>query len=292
MSQPVRHDGLPESRVQEIAAEVHGATPCTCRSVGWGNNQIWKIEYAGGHDYLKRYVTGVDAYRRELWALTALKGRLPVPEVLLAREDDGTRCPFVLTRGIAGTPLDKVETSREPLVAQMGGMLARLHNLHDQLGPLPSCVAPLPLPSADEFRKAVSPELTAFIDRRDLDVARQSLVKPQRPVLAQRDFGDWQCLVAESRIVGWVDWEAASVSEPEADLAFAGAFLRTFRAPTEEAAFLAGYEQSSRFHPNRELYECLRTVFLVSLHALWRSRGQTFEAERARLALARTDEGA
>jgi aminoglycoside phosphotransferase (APT) family kinase protein len=114
------------------------------------------------------------------------------------------------------------------------------------------------------------------------------LEEPRRPVLAHRDFGDFQCLVAEGDVVGIVDWEAVCVSEPEADLAFAGAFLRAFRVPDEESAFLDGYRRASRLRPDLNLYENLLQAFLLGLYALWHGRGQDFEAGRARLALSRS----
>jgi aminoglycoside phosphotransferase (APT) family kinase protein len=287
MNQQPHHDGLPEARVREIAVEVNGAIPCTCRSVGWGNNQIWKIEYADRHDYLKRYLTGADAYRRELWALTALKGKLPVPAVLLAREDDGSGCPFVLTSGIGGKPLDKVDDGRVPLVAQMGMMLARLHNQQGKLGPLPAVMKPRLAPAVDAFLEATPAEFGSLINRDRVAAALQAVREPRRPVLTHGDFGDYQCLVADGQIAGVVDWESVGLGEPEIDLALAGAFLRAFRAPAEEAAFVDGYRQASRFRPDLNLYEDLLQVSLLSLHALWRGRGQDFEVGRARQALLR-----
>lgn len=266
---------------------MHGAVPCACRNVGWGNNQIWKIEHSGGHDYLKRYLTGVDAYRRELWALAALKGKLPVPQVLLTREDDGTGHPFVLTRGIEGVPLDKVDHGRVPLVAQMGAVLARLHSLQGELRPLPAVVKPRAVPTVDEFLKATGAEFGSIINRNRVAATLQALREPRRPVLAHGDFGDYQCLVAAGQIVGVVDWEGVGSAEPEVDLALAGAFLRAFREPAEEAALMDGYRQVCRFCPDPHLYEDLLQVSLLNLHFLWRSRGKDFEARQAQQALLR-----
>jgi aminoglycoside phosphotransferase (APT) family kinase protein len=269
--------------VQAVVAEVYGAG--TCRSIGWGNNQIWEIQYAAGCDYLKRYLTGRDGYLREVWALESLQGRVPVPKVRLAREEDGAGCPILLTRGVSGVPLDKVEAGRVPLVARMGTALAGLHNVADELGPLPPFIRPRPGPCLDDAAPLLDAEVAGAIDLERVRAAMTSLAQPRRPVLAHRDFGDYQCLVAEGEIAAIVDWEAASVSDPEADLAFAGAFLRAFRVPDEESAFLGAYQEACRNRPDPVLYEDLIQGFLLALYALWRGRGQAFEAERAKRAL-------
>jgi aminoglycoside phosphotransferase (APT) family kinase protein len=271
--------------VRAMAAEVYGAGCATCRHIGWGNNQIWEIQHADGRDYLKRYMAGRDCYLREAWALEMLKGRVPVPKVRLAREDDGAGCPILLTRGVSGVPLDKVEAGRVPLVARMGTALAGLHNIADEFGPLPPFLRPQPGPRLDDAAPLLDAEVAGLIDLERLRAAMTRLAQPRRPVVAHRDFGDWQCLVAEGEIVAIVDWEATSISDPEADLAFAGAFLRAFRVSDEESAFLGAYQEAGRNRPDLVLYEDLIQGFLLALHVLWRGRGQAFEAGRAKRAL-------
>jgi aminoglycoside phosphotransferase len=271
------------TNLAKTIALSHYGESATARNVGWGNNEIWTIDHATGTDYLKIYLTGRESCEREVWALLNLGNTLPVPRVI--DSSISTSCPlYILTEGIPGQPLDKVKNDRAELIKQMGCLVARLHSFDLTASSLPSHIENMPtLEGFIDFHTMVAnSEVANFISESSIKTAINVQCSPKHPVLSQRDCGDWQCIVNEGRIEGILDWEAIGLSDPEVDLALAGAFFQAFRGADEENIFLNAYASEAAHSIRRNVYMALKNCNLLTLHEMWKARGQKPEADAAK----------
>ena len=213
--------------------------PLRVVDVGFGSTVVETA--AGVLVRVARSPRAAAGHARELALLPQLAGRLPiaVPEPCLRLDPDPPELPFgaIAYPKLAGAPLAR-DAADDALAADVAGFLRALHGLdvearpaHDDLETLRDATSP-----------ALARELTAAeqhaLERWWDDLLADERLRSYEPRLRHGDLWYENLLVADGRLVGVVDWEAAGTGDPAEDLAalrhlgdaFAGRVAAEYRA--------------------------------------------------------------
>jgi aminoglycoside phosphotransferase (APT) family kinase protein len=240
---------IPISR-DELELLVDGGI-VRCSPISGGlTNTLHRVELgSGGVVVVRHHAGGAQAFRDELAALQRLAGFLPVPEIVRA---DPERCAIVY-RWIDGITMDECRREQPAAAfASLAGPLGRL------LAWLARCeprggegwdIAPLLAQARSQLcegrarLRMGAPLADAVAAALDGEAERLAWGPP---CLSHGDIGGRNVIVRRAegdrwRIAGVIDWEAAWIASPLADL---GQLFRD--AGRHDAAFLAEFERGYR----------------------------------------------
>lgn len=177
-----------------------------------------------------------------------LQGRLPVPHILWAGEDDGSA--WLLTSAVGGISayhaLLEGPANRTAIVAALAHFLKRIHAL-------PTSVCPFDASHRGRLAAAEVRLVAGLVDADDFDAERAGCSPEQvwrdmialLPLNAERVFthGDYSLdnlLLVDGDVAGCIDWGRAGVADPYQDLAIIWNCLGEF-GPALQQHFFASY---------------------------------------------------
>lgn len=205
------------------ALGVTDATAITPVTGGW-DTAIWRVESGGRVFALRVFREGQDEVcRREVAAMGAAAGGLPVPEVYAQGSHEGR--PALLLSWLPGRPLVDEITAHPwrvwSLATAFGRMQARIHAVR----------APATL-----RRK---PERTPGDTADDTQTRSLADIRgPRDDALLHVDYHPLNVLTDGRRITGVLDWTGAAAGDPRWDLARTYSLLRLAPAPPGTPVFL------------------------------------------------------
>ncbi|NUT04624.1 MAG: phosphotransferase [Hamadaea sp.] len=175
--------------------------------------------YAVDDDLVARVAAGPDAaaeVRRDAAVLAVLPeyALLPVPEVVLARPEDG----LLVYRRLTGQPL-LTRTGRDAYAATLGAFLGRLHTAPvERLSDIAGVDDTPPAAWLDELRE-IAENLPDDVRRLAAGFLAGDPPEPSdRLVFTHNDLGAEHILVDGATVTGVIDWSDCAVADPAADL--------------------------------------------------------------------------
>ncbi|MEZ6099220.1 MAG: aminoglycoside phosphotransferase family protein [Pirellulaceae bacterium] len=221
-----------------------------------------------------RSPSAIERAIKERQVICFLSGqRFPVPEIL---EEDvlGVRfgAPYLWMTSAGGQTIADVIFSRslqaESLVGQMGETLAALHGIDTASLVIPDS----PIRDPHEIMMEDVFQLRGAGLFTEAEAAR--LTQIQLPAmrgasLCHLDFHGIQCVACEGRLTAVVDWEEATIADPEIDLAIALTYCELYEASNLSQIFLEAYrshcEPSADFPRVRTCYGIVHALRLARL---------------------------
>jgi aminoglycoside phosphotransferase (APT) family kinase protein len=228
----------PKRLATEIAVRYLGRTPDQVTTVSRLNSLVLRLRFADGSAKVLKCARTADAagLRKE----TAVHSRLArhgVPGPVTEHADFSAAPPWILMASAGYRTV--LDAASEPLAAEMGRALARVHGVPAEglrLSPSP------PATPAEVAR------LAAVLEPRRVVPAGSAATLARLPVpvlageaLCHGDFHAVHCVLgADGAIAAVVDWGNAWRGNPLVDLAVAHAYF-DYYAPHLAAPLLAGY---------------------------------------------------
>lgn len=227
---------------------------------------VYKIKHPDGRDLILKICPRAEDYRREVYFLTYLADRLPVPHVVQAIPPEGTASGAILMECLPGRLL-KITDFSDALAFEVGAVLARLHlnpaaGYGDLTKPEQLTLDPRLYftQKFDEELEECRPHLPkALIEhcQRYHDAQAHLLTSVDGPCIVHRDFRPGNLLIDQGKLQGIIDWAGARGGFAEQDFGSMEHGEWPIHAMTKKS-FLGGYE-SIRPIPNyRAILKLLR----------------------------------
>jgi aminoglycoside phosphotransferase (APT) family kinase protein len=246
-----------------------------------GNNQVFRVRSAGGHEYLLKCFDKARevAFQREVGMRECLRryGDISFPEIIGHTTLGEVR--YILMEYVTGDSLEEVwaqDQGRPPLeMARLGRLLARLHGIPvDQVRSF--LAREDELYSHHHFSRMMAqidpyvrgPHQIAAL-KRCHELIRKSVV---REVVIHGDFGPHQVVVDKDDTWFLVDFEYSALGAFADDLA--GTEVRLDQRGYATEPFLAGYAAvrhlSAQYETVRSAYKAYSLLAILTYRLAWK----------------------
>lgn len=227
---------------------------------------VYKVIQTNGKELILKICERVNDYLREVYFLTQLAGKLPVPQIIqLVQPETGIQ-GAILMECLPGTLLKTTEL-KETLAYEIGRCLALIHinrlkgygdPIQDDLNSDPKGYFTFKfLEGMEECKDHLPLELTEKC-RRYFDAQVDLLKSVDGPCIVHRDFRPGNLIVHQGRLQGIIDWAGARASFAEEDLCTIE-YEGWLDKPNIKNAFLKGYASI------RPVPDYARLILLLSL---------------------------
>lgn len=245
------------------------------------NNQVFQFSYHR-KDYFAKIYREPSCFEREIFALENFgHAGIPVPEIAFKSAlYGGSQSSLVVTEGMKGTTLDKIERQRQRYCYQAGELLAQIHAIK-----IPAIVQPLVIPIAEVAEGIASFTRDENINHPLLQCMDKTLAElnlSNNLVLSHGDYIGRHIFVFRRAVSGIVDWEYIRAARPELDVGYCCAALEIFGSAEDERSFIQGYGLNFDDSINHRV----KLYYKIILAKYWKRRGRTQDYQKAMCSIA------
>jgi len=274
------------------------------------SNHVFKVSPSGGPDFIARLSRHQDnRFEMEQAVMAVAQGAgIPVPDVMdLVPVPTGDQSVLLLSL-VDGVTLEHAAAgishdALDDLAGQVGRTLASIHSLaigsgYGNLDPnLDGRSASLGEWFIDRFRLTIKEVREHLVSDREvtetLDIVenyilvRRSILSEIKPVLLHGDFRPGNILVADGRISGIIDWEAAKSGPPAFDFGWWDWMAGDSETPFPSTALHQGYLEHRQL--DSATFDALRQLAIARItigHLGWLIRTENpggFKSAREKL---------